>query len=260
MVTIFHDKSHRAEQAFALSAELEKLELRRDIIISCGLEAVEEAAAAKQGGEFLVSIGDPKNNHDEFDALVLPSHEPFPEHDNIISTTGLLNKISPNFLAQQPVEEFENLSRPQIAVLLGGRHVGGDVTQVDVGAILDGIKTTKLVSTSRRTNADLKIDADFVYNFNRDGQDANPYLSMLSASDALVVTADSARMMSEAGSSGKPTYIYSPTQLHFSYAALRDKLFEGGYARDFADLSGQITPTKPLAEAKRVAELLANQL
>ena len=256
MIELLTDHSHRAVQAKALYDELAKFELNRNVIITCGLEVVADAVAAKGQGDYLVSIGNPEQSYDAFDALVLPNHEPFPQHQNIIPITGLLNEFSPESLKNEGwLSDFPS---PRITILLGGKHVGGDVTQADIDAILAGFAGTKLVSTSRRTNETLKIEADFVYNFNRDGQDANPYLAMLSAADAVVVTADSARMMSEAASCGKPVYIFSPEALHFCYAALRDKLIQGGYAHNFTALAAGIAPTKLLVEARRVAELVAN--
>lgn len=259
MIQLITDHSYRAVQANALRDELAKFEFPRKVIICCGLDAVNEAVNTKEQGDFLLSIGDPQKNYTEFDVLILPNHEPFPQHKNIISITGLLNEISPEKLVVKS-EQFSHFPSPKIAIILGGKHVGGDVTQADIEALLAGTPYTKLVSTSRRTNDILNIKADYAYNFNRDGQDANPYLHLLAAADAVVVTADSARMMSEAASSGKSTYIYSPQTLHFSYAAMRDKLIEGGYARDFCELRNGILPTKLLVEAKKVAEIIHNQL
>jgi hypothetical protein len=258
MIQLITDHSYRAVQANALENELKNFSLKRTVTICCGLDAVDRAVV-KKGDSFLLSIGDPLKLRENFDALILPNHEPMPEHKNIIPITGLLNEMSPENLRGHG-DEFEHFPHPRVAVMLGGRHVGGDVSQADVDAILAGAQGAKLVTTSRRSNDSLKIDADFAYNFNRDGQDANPYLAMLASAEAVLVTADSARMMSEACSSGKAVYIYSPQMLHFSYAALRDKLVEGGYARDFAEIGEEIRPTKLLSEAKRVAEIIANQL
>jgi len=148
--------------------------------------------------------------------------------------------------------------------------VGGNVTEADVLKIalkINDVAGSVLVSNSKRTEIDVlealenALTVPYVaYNFNLDGQDENPYLAMIGAADAVVVTADSARMLSQICSGGKIVYIYTPEQLHFSYAALRDSLIEKNYAHDFDDLRALIAPTKLLAEAKRVAELLAQQL
>jgi len=259
MIQLITDHSYRAVQATALRDEQAKFALKRKVIIACGIDAVDEAVRAKQQGDFLVSIGDPLKSYESFDALVLSDHEPMPQHKNIIPITGLLNEFSPEKLAGLGAG-FDEFPKPRIAVLLGGKHVGGDVLQADIDTILRGVTGVKLVSTSRRTNKDLKISADFVYDFNWDGQDGNPYLEILAAADSVVVTADSARMCSEVCSSGKAIYIYTPRETHFSYKALRDSLVSGGYARDFAEIGAGIKPTKLLAEAKRVAEIIADQV
>ena len=75
---------------------------------------------------------------EEFDALILPNHEPHPAHKNIIGITGLLNEFSAEKLAVDAAR-FSDLPQPRVAVLLGGKHVGGDVVQADVDAILNKI-------------------------------------------------------------------------------------------------------------------------
>ncbi len=269
MPRIIHDQSHRAEQAFALRAELEKLELRREVIISCGLEVAEQARSEK-GDSFICSIGDAGDVRAEFNALIMPNHEPLPEHDNIIKTTGLLNKFSPEYIAKINTENFSSMQKPCFSVFLGGRHVGGNVSLEDVREIaelLNKSAASALLSNSKRTEKGLlqelggRLKIPFeIYDYNYDGIAANPYEAMLSACDVAITTADSARMMSEICSSGKAAYIYSPQNLHFSYAALRDKLSGQGYAHDLKGIDAEITPTKLLQEAKKVAAIIANQL
>ena len=163
MIQLITDHSYRAVQATALENELRKLPLTRKVIICCGIDAVDEALSAKQSGDFLVLIGDSQKAYEGFNALVLPNHEPMPQHKNIVPVTGLLNDFSPESLKDEG--RFDEFPKPRIAILLGGKHIGGDIVQADVDIILKGISGTKLVSTSRRTNEGLKIDAEFVYNF-----------------------------------------------------------------------------------------------
>jgi len=101
-----------------------------------------------------------------------------------------------------------------------------------------------------------KIDRPhYIYEFNYDGQDDNPYIQMLAAADEIIVSADSARMMSEAASSGKNVNIFYPKELHFSYKAMADELIKSRYANNMSAFGN---PTMLLNEAKRCANIIAS--
>lgn len=251
-IRVITDQSYRSVQVEQLAKNLEN-KADKNLIITIGLDVVSQAISRKQSGDILISVGNPGKYYGKFDILVLPNHEPFPEHQNIISTTGLINKIEPS----------EIPGNRRVTVLLGGEHVGGGLGIEDAEILatkLNELDQELLITTSRRTSEDfiegfqkhLTAENQF-YNFNKDGQSNNPLERFIKQSDAIIVTADSARMMSEAASSGRAVSIYKPKNLHFSYSAMADKILEDRAARLLGH--GDIFErTKTLNEAKRAAE------
>ena len=246
-ITILTDGSHRSVQANSLAKYLDDYNGAKQIVISCGIDVVDKAIELKNSNTFLVSILDPTKHHEQFDLIVVPEHDPLPK-GNVVTTKGLLNHITPELLAQN-TRDF-NLPKPVIAVLVGGRHIGGNVSQSDAVKLINYAESkaaSLLITTSKRTE-DKTLEAiksavtkpHFIWDYNHEGQAANPYLSMLCAADEIVVTADSVRMCSEVASSGKPFEIFEPEQLHFSYKKL---------AASLNDVSN-------LNEAKRVSKII----
>ena len=233
-------------QAHELAAELAKLGVDAPVQISCGLEVVEKARA---GAGFKVNILDPQGYYDDFDMIVISSHEPHAEHKNIVEITGLLNHISPEFL--QGKERVFGLGGNITAVLVGGKHIGGNFTVDDAARLAAEINKAGrpvVVTTSKRTEEaaakllamQIKVPHVF-YDFNAAARVANPYEAMLASCKNIIVTADSVRMVSEAASSGREISIFTPSQTHFSYIALRDKV---------------LNAKLPLRESTRIADLI----
>ncbi len=259
-IRIIHDNSYRAVQAVEVAKYLPQ---DKNIIITCGLEVVDQAIAAKGEKDVLVSILDPGREYEKFDLVFVPGHDPHPKLENIRTTAGLVNRVNPSLLTKE--EKFEGLKKPVVAVLVGGKHVGGNFSVEDarkLANIVNKADCTVLVTASKRTELkavtalreELWKTAVF-YDYNRDGQAANPYLKILASADKVIVTADSVRMCSEACSSGKQVFIFSPEKLHFSYASLRDSLFKSGAALDIGKLASH-KDTIVLNEARRVAKII----
>lgn len=240
-----------------------------------------------------VCILNPQRNHTEFDMLVLPDWEPSPDSSNIITTKCLLNHVTPELLTDRPSNSAS------IAILIGGKHVGGNITPDDIAELAELLNSTKhqpsttnrfLISTSRRTEmatvaairrefcchpersegsypADCSRDPspaaqddNVLYDFNSDSHLGNPYLDFMAASDGIIVSGDSVRMVSEACSSGKPVWIWNPPSTKFNpYAKLHENLVATGAARMF---TSDLTPYAPntLREADRIAAIIRDRL
>ena len=261
-IAIIHDDSHRAVQALEVAAHLQNKQLPHKVILTCGRDVIDKAFAARGRGDILVSILDPGRDYDKFDLIFVPAHDPHPDMLNIRTTLGIINRINPKNLSEQ-YYNAHNMPRPILSVLVGGRHVGGNFSEKDAMAlakILNDAEYTTLVTTSKRTEEsaaaalknNLKI-TNWFFDYNKGPLAANPYLSMLAGSDKIIVTSDSVRMCSEACSSGRQVFIYTPEQTHFSYFSLRDSLFDAGAALDVAELK-TTQQTTVLNEAKRVAD------
>jgi hypothetical protein len=197
-----------------------------DLVIACGRTTEAVALAIRKesasGGKraFVVYLQRPSNRASAFDLLAPPRHDRV-RGDNVVETRGALHRVTPERLAEGTIAAaplVQNLPRPLIAVLAGGtgnayrmtedaaRTLGGQIRRLtekgDVGLA---------VTVSRRTGAVneqiLRQELEGTPTFFWDGRGDNPYFGFLGLADAIVVTADSVSMVSEACSTGKPVYV-----------------------------------------------------
>ena len=295
---IISDDSHRTVMAEAVAEHLGSIQMisvgeierqgfqsfmsmqKPDVILSCGAIAAPHAVAFKQlqqGAVPTVSILDPGADLDFFDLVIAPNHEPLPRYDDIFLTTGYLNKVNAERLnrakadfltGKYPFLEEIKLQSPVIALLVGGVHVGDDIMEADIIAIAETLKKqggTVLATTSPRTP--LKISQalidylpqpNFIYDFKRRAINPNPYAIMLALAEHVVVTGDSARMISEAVSSGKPTWVYAPEGRFFQYQQLHQAFYATEKAAPLSAFDLKRTFDLGLNEAARAAEHIRN--
>ena len=291
---IISDDSHRTVMAEAVAEHLGSMQIltvseieregfqsftaiqKPDVILSCGQIAAPHAIAFKQllrGEVPTVSILDPGEDLESFDLVIAPNHEPLPRYDNIFLTTGYINKVNPERLARAkadfltgkyPFLEGIKLQSPVIALLVGGVHVGDDIKEEDIIAIAETLKAqggTILATTSPRTP--LKISQalidylpqpNFLYDFKRRAISPNPYAIMLALAEHAVVTGDSARMISEAVSSGKPTWVHAPEGRFFQYQQLHHAFYAAEKAAPLRAFDPKRNFDLGLNEAARAAE------
>jgi uncharacterized protein len=246
-----------------------------DIAITCGRRHAGASIALKRvssGKTYTIHIQDPRVAPSLFDALVVPDHDPS-RGENVITTTGSLNRISDSILAREALA-FTNQIGPLPAPLVAV-NLGGDTQQYKVDekmaarisqSLLELLNTTGcglMISTSRRTGpallAALEPLAERADTVIWTGDGPNPYLGFLGLADAIVVTADSINMVSEACSTGKPVYILPLGTEPRRRATFLDTIKSKGLAREF---TGTLDDWKapPLRETDRVAKRLITQL
>lgn len=240
-----------------------------DLVISSGGRAAGPALAIRRRGggrTFCVHVTNPRVDPARFDLVTTARHDRL-SGPNVIVTLGALNRVTPARLdeaAKQFAPTFEHLPRPLVAVLVGGsnrvyrmspaimRKMAADLASiaVETGAGL-------LVTTSRRTGAKneaaLRKALDGLPAWFWDGTGDNPYFGFLALADAIVVTADSVSMVSEACAAGKPVHVVGLEGGGRSKFALFHRVLEDeGYTRPFSGAleTGQ---TRPLDETARVA-------
>lgn len=292
-VWVISDDSYRSVQAIEvakrLSAEPEvfsaesyrNFNLRQlpDIVIGAGEETGEAVLTIKNavGKCYGVIILDPRKNHRDFDLIVLPSYEPHPDFPNVFLTTGLINHINKPLLDKTLISHQPppNLVPPYLAVLVGGKHVGGNITSEDaeeIAALANGFaeknNASILIATCDRTEkAAVRAmektlsGPNLFYDYNGGREIANPYIPFLALADAILVTGDSLRMCSEACSAEKDVFIYDSENIAGRYKKLHEELFAGGYARPHWELNFDRTPPGNfLDEAGRVAEFIKSQV
>jgi mitochondrial fission protein ELM1 len=215
----------------------------------------------------VVQTQDPRWRTADYDLVVAPRHDAV-VGDNTLSITGSPHRVAPERLAEAApafADRLDELPRPRVAVLVGGRSRSHDLSEAHAAALADQIaeamKTAGgalMLTFSRRTPEAAK--AAMTERLSRlpgviwDGNGPNPYFAFLHFADQILVTEDSANMAAEAASTGKPVHILPmiPLKPADKFARLHEDLRERGVARPF---DGRLEPWsyEPLRETDRAA-------
>jgi mitochondrial fission protein ELM1 len=239
------------------------------IAIGCGRRSAPLVAALRRlGGVKAVQILAPGMAAGAFDLIVAPRHDAL-SGPNVVETLGGLNALDPAALAESAERwrgRLGHLPAPRVAVLVGGPSRSADFGAQGLQTLCDGLARLAvdgaglMVTPSRRTprGAVDKL-ADTLsgvggWVWSRVGD--NPYPGILGLADAIVVTADSVNMASEAAATGKPVLVARLDRLGAKIERFHAALEEYGAARPFrGELETWTYP--PLREADRVAGRVA---
>ncbi len=238
-----------------------------DVVIGAGYQISRVMRALKQTypALFTVALMRPAGKAADYDVVAVEQHDRYRKGDNVVVTLGAPNRITKDKLALEADRWRRRLTAVRgfrVALLVGGtsRHGGFGVDEARemVKAVckpLKGNEAGVLVSASRRTGADVTeaIEAElqatgvpyFLWHPESAAARDNPYLAYLGLADAVVVTADSVSMVSEAASAGKPVYIYGDSKrVPKKFRAYYDALAHQGRARWW---DGKLTLRAPAA-------------
>lgn len=226
-----------------------------NLVIASGRRTVAVARYIKkrsQASVFLAQIMWPGRPIKDLDLVSTPLHDDMGSNEDLVRTLGAPHNITLSRLATASdswKEELSMLSRPRIAVLIGGdskRKSFSPVMAGDLGSrcsnMAKSLGGSLMVSTSRRTNpvamrrfAEHLEGEVTIFNWH-EGRDPNPYLGYLALSDAVIVTGDSMSMCTEACATGRPVFIYAPIGMTAAkHNRLHKHLFEYGAARPFPE-------------------------
>jgi len=181
---------------------------------------------ASGGRSRIVCIGRPGAPLDSVDLTLTTPQYGLPPHPNVVHLDLPLNVVDPARLsAAAPLwaARFDHLPRPWTGVLLGGDSGSYRFTPAAarrLGRSLDDLVGRSggavLVTTSPRTRTEVfetvlaEISGPcFHYRFVADDP-GNPLEGILALADRFVVTADSASMLAEACSTGRPVACFEP--------------------------------------------------
>jgi mitochondrial fission protein ELM1 len=156
----------------------------------------------------------------------VPAHDALTERPGVIRTIGVPHRITPERLAAAAAvlaPRLHELPRPRIACLVGGsnravRFIPSDAFSLarQASALARSRGGSLLVTTSRRTGEACTVAlargiaaSHLLHRWSPDPT-GNPYLGLLGAADAIIVTADSASMCCEACASGRPVFLFRP--------------------------------------------------
>jgi mitochondrial fission protein ELM1 len=220
-----------------------------DLVVGCGRNAARPALAIKQasgGRTSAVQVQDPGVGRGRFDLMVVPAHDRL-RGPRILVTLGAVHRVTAARLDAERARfsVLATLPRPILSVLLGGSNRAYCLDLKRLAEIADAIAGilretggTALVTPSRRTSeAGIALLRDRLAGLSAqvwDGSGANPYLAYLSYADALLVTADSVSMVSEAAATGKPVHILELPGGDAKFARFHHAMRAAGIARPFA--------------------------
>lgn len=246
------------------------------LAIGCGRAAIAPLLAMKRRSwpTRTAYVQDPRIDPALFDLVVPPAHDGL-SGPNVLATEGSMHRISPARLGAEAApfqEKLATLPRPHIAVLIGGRSAAFDFTAETAHTLAQELlalpRGSLLITASRRTGGEAaKILADAlsgqpdVWFF--EGEGPNPYFAFLHSADHILVTEDSANMVTEAVSTGKPVYIL-PQPLRSARRAVKfrgfhNALYKAGRAKAFTGvLDGKANP--PFDNAAHVTQTLVDML
>jgi mitochondrial fission protein ELM1 len=238
------------------------------LVVTSGRSALPIALAIRRlssKATRLVNVQDPGFCRRYFDLIVAPEHDELSGR-NIMSTAGALGRVTPKRLADAAAAfgpSLAHLPSPRVAVLIGGanavfqmpekivRRIAKDLAAVaDTGAGL-------MVTFSRRTGPEAEaMLREALKGANAaiwDGTGDNPYFAYLALADHILVTEDSASMVSEAANTGKPISILRLAGGSPKFSRFHAAMAKRGITRDFAGRLGHWTYA-PIDETERAAE------
>lgn len=229
-----------------------------DLLITAGrTPAVGSLYIGQQNpGTVRVHITSPGVSPSLFDLVIAPAHDGL-KGNNVITTHGALHRVTTEKLeAAKKIWEprFAHLPRPWHGVLVGGDAHGLRLDAATAHGFMDKLKNldgSTLVTASRRTGPEARAELAKHASYLWDGAGDNPYLGLLACCDALFVTSDSVSMISEAASSGKPTYLLELTGHAPKLARFHQVMLENGHLARF---TGTLTaiPTTRLDDMAKV--------
>jgi mitochondrial fission protein ELM1 len=207
--------------------------------------------------------------YDSIDLIAAPAHDKAPKRANVIHTMAPLHAVTPEALAvarEAWEPQFAHLPRPWVAVSIGGNTKQGSYTPGDWRDLIKQAQQVAgsgslLITTSRRTPREaidmfqpLLSTPHLLHRWDTDKD--NPYLGLLGAADAVVVTGDSLSMCAEACVSGKPVFIFARDAVApAKHRALHQQLYQRGMAQPLGPASALgWQPATPLDDAALVAE------
>jgi hypothetical protein len=202
-----------------------------DLLIAAGRRTVPIAEWIRQhslGRTRSVQIGRIGTSlEDHFDLGVAPDYAglyPDPRRLEIAMPLTRVSQDSLDAAAKRWRDELGSGKGPRVALLVGGTNVEHEFSPdcarelgESVKKMVEAMGGSVLVSTSRRTSktaAEALLSAlgsscshAYVWQTDRENRE-NPYMGYLACADAFVVTGESASMLAEACTTGKPVAIF----------------------------------------------------
>jgi len=209
-----------------------------------------------------------------FDWLIVPSHDKI-RGENILVTLGSLNRMA-TLMSQkfEMPDEVKSIQGRKIVVMIGGSNIRYQVHEQDYyrfGQLLANVaamtQSALILVPSRRALANaaevMKGPLAETRHWWWDGTSPNPYPWILNAGDAIIVTADSVNMTSEAAAMGKSVHVAELRPESGRVALFHKVMEEAGYTKPIDRISLYhffMHNDNRLDETTRIANLLKPQI
>ncbi|RVT95400.1 hypothetical protein EOD42_17615 [Rhodovarius crocodyli] len=206
------------------------------LVISAGRRAAPAARWLRARGARTVHCMRPGPGAADFDLLVLPRHDDPAPAGNLLPILGATHRLTAGKLAEArgAFPALGALPGPRIALLLGALPAEAATR---IGQQARALGGSVLATTSRRTSpeaasalaAALEGHPHSLFRWGDAGP--NPFLGLLAHADAIIVSADSISMASEALVTGAAVFLADPGGLGPRHRAFADSLVTAGEAR-----------------------------
>ena len=214
---------------------------------------------------FVVQLQDPLRPPQLFDLIAPPNHDA-KTGPNVVSIIGTPHRVTPERLESEIAPfrtRLDALPHPHVTVLVGGRSKAfglspGRARRLagEIGGAIRASGGSLLLTFSRRTppraEAILRQALAGLPGIVWDGSGANPYFAFLATADHILVTEDSANMITEAAATGSPVHLLKMDGSQARKHRFHEELARLGIARPFdGRLASWSYP--PLRETERLA-------
>ena len=228
------------------------------VVIGAGGAGARVAAALRRPGVKAVAIQHPRMSLDKFDLVLAAKHDGITGPNVIVTQTALHRVTQARLAAEKTIwaPVFVPHRRPLVAVLLGGSNgrysfeaAEATVLAKQLSIVAKRENLGLVITPSRRTSPEvikiLRAALEPLGAWIWDGQGENPYFGMLACADAIIVTADSVSMVSEAVATSAPVYLARLPGKSARIGEFMDALVADGRVRNFADRL-ELWDTSPL--------------
>ncbi|MDD2704766.1 MAG: mitochondrial fission ELM1 family protein [Acidocella sp.] len=240
------------------------------VVMGCGGAGARVAAALRSKDVKAVAIQHPRMDLRKFDAILAARHDGI-DGPNVIVTRTALHRVTQARLAAERMlwaEKFAAFRRPLVAVLLGGSNGRYRFEAPQAHALAAQLAAVAreaglVITPSRRTAPEvvsiLRAALEPLGAWIWDMQGENPYFGMLACADAIIATADSVSMVSEAVATSAPVYLVRLPGRSARIGAFMDALVQDGRVRDFAGRL-ELWDTAPLNDTEMAGAELRRRL
>ncbi|APO97464.1 mitochondrial fission ELM1 family protein [Xanthomonas vesicatoria] len=244
------------------------------LAIGCGRQAALATRLLRARGSRSVQILDPRLNARHWDLLIVPEHDAL-RGANVLTLLGSLHPVDDAWLAdgRGAFPALGRLPGPRMALLVGGPTAQVPWTTQELTALCTPLREqlrtlggSLLVTVSRRTPpaalAPLRAACNglphLLWCDDRDGP--NPYAGLLGWADAIMASADSVNLLSEACATRVPVAAAFAERAQGRVATYVRALQSHGRLGDAADVLVTPSHLPPVRETQRIAALVRQRL